>query len=401
MKCDVCSRLREARFDLSFDRGTLRSRAHTHASKLGGQVSPARGAFRQGSNLTLTLAGNAAIAARVTVGDPSMSAAGRERHDRVLNLVARKRPRPFQAAGSKGPVQLHDLQHESTLACDPKRATAPEGPARTNARRLGLGARMSNIPRESMKFPCADGVSASHGPPSRVERQSSPGVRTVLRSQLIQGGRVILTVVVGFALVSLYWFPIRRWFGRWGTTPVDLARVMRGDAAIVRPTHSATLAVTVHARPDHIWPWLLQMGYRRGGLYSCDWLDQLFGYLDRPSANRILPEYQHLAVGDEIPIGRGQGFLVTAIEANRALVLSGEGDGFQWVWQLGLYPLDEERTRLVSRSRVRVPSTVGSWLLMRAMEPAAFLMTRRMLLGLRRRAEALALAGANRPIRAA
>jgi hypothetical protein len=192
-------------------------------------------------------------------------------------------------------------------------------------------------------------------------------------------------------LAVLYWLPLRKWFRRWGTTPADLTRVMRGDATVVDPTYAATLAVTVEAKPADIWPWLVQMGYQRGGLYSYDWLDRLFGYLDRPSANRILSEYQELRVGDEIPVGRGGGFPVTAIEPYRALVLSGSGDGFQWVWQFGLFPLDEMRTRLVSRNSVRVPSTLGSWLFMRVIEPAAFLMTRRMLLGLKRRAETLSV----------
>jgi hypothetical protein len=176
---------------------------------------------------------------------------------------------------------------------------------------------------------------------------------------------------------------------------------MSGDVTIVGPTYSATLAATVDARQEDLWPWLVQMGYQRGGLYSYDWLDRLFGYLDRPSANSILPEFQHLDVGDEIPIGRGQGFPVMAIEPYRALVLGGKGDGFAWVWQFGLYPLDEKRTRLVSRSSACVPTTIGSWLFMRVIEPAAFLMTRRMLLGLKRRAEALAAAGGNRCGRAA
>ncbi len=194
------------------------------------------------------------------------------------------------------------------------------------------------------------------------------------------------------ALASLYWFWMRRWFARWGTTAADRARVMAGDAAAVDPTYSATLAITVDARPEHIWPWLVQMGYRRGGLYSYDWLDRLFGYLDRRSADSILAECQHLAVGDVIPIGRGPGFPVTAVEPYRALVLSGTADGVAWVWQFGLYSLDERRTRLVSRNRVRVPSSTGSWLFMRVIEPAAFLMTRRMLLGLKERAETLAAA---------
>jgi hypothetical protein len=192
------------------------------------------------------------------------------------------------------------------------------------------------------------------------------------------------------ALAALYWFLVRRWFGRWGTTAADRTRVMAGDAAVVDPTYSVTLAIAIDARPEHIWPWLVQMGYQRGGLYSYDWLDRLFGYLDRPSADSVLPQFQHLTVGDKVPVGRGQGFPVTAIEPYRALVLSGAGDGFAWVWQFGLYPLDERRTQLVSRNRVRVPSTLGSWLFMRVIEPAAFLMTRRMLLGLKHRAETLA-----------
>ena len=143
------------------------------------------------------------------------------------------------------------------------------------------------------------------------------------------------------------------------------------------------MAITIGARPEQIWPWLVQMGYQRGGLYSYDWLDRLFGYLDRRSADSILPEFQRLAVGDEIPIGRGQGFPVTAIEPYRALVLSGAGDGFAWVWQFGLYPLDERRTRLVSRNLVRVH---GRWVGCSCVRSsAAFLMTRRMLLGLKQR----------------
>jgi hypothetical protein len=70
-------------------------------------------------------------------------------------------------------------------------------------------------------------------------------------------------------------------------------------------------------------------------------------------------------------------------------VLSDTIDGFQWVWQFGLYPLDEGRTRLVSRGAQCYANTIGAWLFMRVMEPAAFLMTRRMLLGVKQRAEAL------------
>jgi hypothetical protein len=200
---------------------------------------------------------------------------------------------------------------------------------------------------------------------------------------------VFQTLLVILTVAVLYWFPLRRWMGRWGTTSSDLARVMAGDSLIVNPTFTYTMAATVSAQPEHIWPWLVQIGYQRGGLYSYDWLDRLFGFLDRPSATRILPEFQHLAVGDKIPLGRGPSWPVAAIEPNRALVLDMRNmSGFDWVWQFGLYTVDENRTQLVSRSRVRT-QTAWARLFTSAIEPAGFLMTRRMLLGLKQRAESL------------
>lgn len=193
---------------------------------------------------------------------------------------------------------------------------------------------------------------------------------------------VILIVAV------LYWFPMRRWMSAWGATSEDLAREMPGDGFLAHPTYSGTTAVSIDAPPEAVWPWLLQIGYQRGGLYSYDWLDRLFGYLDRPSATRILPEFQHLAVGDEIPLGRGPSWPVAVMDAPRALVLDMRNlGGFDWVWQFGLYA-DGNRTRLVSRSRVRT-LTLGPRLATYAIEPAGFLMTRRMLLGIKARAEAL------------
>jgi hypothetical protein len=74
--------------------------------------------------------------------------------------------------------------------------------------------------------------------------------------------RLIVILVAGL----LYWFPLRRWMARWGATRDDLVRVMAGDAVIPNPTHSATAAITVDAPPDDVWPWLVQIGYQRGGL---------------------------------------------------------------------------------------------------------------------------------------
>jgi hypothetical protein len=117
----------------------------------------------------------------------------------------------------------------------------------------------------------------------------------------------------------------RRWH-RWGASQGELRRAMAGDIYVHHASYSATLAVTVDAPPEDIWRWLVQMGYRRGGLYSYDSLDRLFGYLDRPSAVAILPEFQRLHVGDEIPMDRDSGFPVQAITPGQSLVLAGVGD---------------------------------------------------------------------------
>ena len=199
----------------------------------------------------------------------------------------------------------------------------------------------------------------------------------------------MVPILVVILIAVVYWFPVRRWMNRWGATPADLTRVMAGDALLANPTYSGTTAILIAAPPEYIWPWLVQIGYQRGGLYSYDWLDRLFGYLDRPSATRILPDFQHLAVGDRIPLGRGPSWPVAIVEPNRALVLDMRNmGGLDWVWQFGLYPIDDTRTQLVSRSRVR---TRAMWarLLTHAIEPAGFLMTRRMLLGLKQRSEGL------------
>lgn len=176
----------------------------------------------------------------------------------------------------------------------------------------------------------------------------------------------------------------------WGATDGDMTRVMAGDAVVPHPNYEATMAIEIEAEPKDIWPWLMQMGYRRGGLYSYDWLDRLAGHLDRPSADRVLPAFQNLHEGDTIPLGRRAGLPVRLIDRERAVVLGGSQGDLHWIWEFGLYPIGPHRTRLVSRSRAHMPSTWRWRLFQAVLAPAAFLMTRRMLLGLQRRAERLA-----------
>jgi hypothetical protein len=178
--------------------------------------------------------------------------------------------------------------------------------------------------------------------------------------------------------------------------PEELVRVMPGDAIITNPTHLETQAVTVDAPANDVWPWLVQIGSERAGLYSYDWLDRLAGFLHGPSATQILPEYQQLAVGDRIAWGR-EYLTAAVVEPNRSLALSYQGHGMDWVWQFGLYPIDGEHTRLVSRGAERTPNTPSFWLFMRFMEPASFVMTRKMLLTVKQLAERLRASAAVHP----
>jgi hypothetical protein len=170
-------------------------------------------------------------------------------------------------------------------------------------------------------------------------------------------------------------------------TNAETAREMRGDSEVPSPTYETTLAITIHAAPEDIWPWLAQLGNGRGGLYSYDWLDRLFGYLDAPSAMQILPQFQQLNVGDAIPLGRGPAFPVAVVDPPRTLVLAGKTDDVQWSWELELRPGGPNQTRLISRNRASMPRSVKRSVFMSMLEPAAFLMTRRMLIGIKQRAE--------------
>lgn len=175
---------------------------------------------------------------------------------------------------------------------------------------------------------------------------------------------------------------------RMGASREEAREPLPGDELVPEPDYRRTAATTVNARPEDIFPWLLQMGYGRGGLYSYDFLDRMFGMLDAPSAKTILPEFQHLEPGDLIPVGRGGAFEVKAVEENRCLVLGPE-EG--WItWQIALEPIDDEHTRLISRNRATLPKAPMARFTSMIMDFAAYIMIRRFLVVLKDRAEGLA-----------
>ena len=210
-----------------------------------------------------------------------------------------------------------------------------------------------------------------------------------------QHGRPVGLLAFGFG-TALFAGAVkaRRWASRWGVSDDELHRPLVGDDVVASPRWEMTLATTIEAPPELIWPWLAQMGYQRGGLYSYDWLDRLFGILDRPSTDRVLPEFQHLKTGDVIPLGSGPNWPVALAEPNRALVIAPNVPGFEISWAFVLEPTAIGPTRLVTRSRADYPTTPIAWIYGVLLDPIAFVMTRRMLLGIKDRADRLA-AGAD------
>ena len=180
--------------------------------------------------------------------------------------------------------------------------------------------------------------------------------------------------------VAVYRGLIRPWHLRWGATDEEVERVMPGDDLLPR-AGSTTRAITIAAPPEDIWPWLVQLGYGRAGWYSYDWIDNDF----RPSADRILPDHQHLAVGDRILMMPGMGFVVRSIDETRSIVSMLEDDSTSWC--LALYPREDGTTRLVSRWRPAFEPSLATSLMLLLVEPGTFVMEQKMLRTIRDRVE--------------
>lgn len=180
----------------------------------------------------------------------------------------------------------------------------------------------------------------------------------------------------------------RRRHLHWGATAEEVVGPMPGDGIVLGAQYHPTRAVTVGAPPEAVWPWLVQVGCLRAGWYADDLLDNL----GRPSATRIIPELQELQVGDWVPMGPGEpnddtAFRVHSFEENRWLLWT--KPDCTWAW--ALRPEPDGRTRLVTRVRLHHDRSRPLYALLGVvlMELGDFAMMRRMLLGIKARAEAV------------
>ena len=159
-----------------------------------------------------------------------------------------------------------------------------------------------------------------------------------------------------------------------------------GDELLMDPDLVTTRAISVDAPAGAIWPWLVQMGPGRAGAYTYDWIENLAG-LNMHSADEILPQFQNLEVGDGWQLGsKGPVLRVMSIVPESSLVL--RSDDGNWVWAFALVP-DATGTRLLSRNRIGQPgaSWITRMLTRYVMEPGSLVMERKMLIGIRTRAE--------------
>ncbi|MET3951648.1 SRPBCC family protein [Arthrobacter sp. UYEF36] len=211
-----------------------------------------------------------------------------------------------------------------------------------------------------------------------------------------------LAALAAAAVAAGYVLAVRPRLLHWGATAQETAAPLPGDELVRTPRMQSTRAVTINAPSASVWPWLVQLGAGRGGMYSYDLLENAAG-LGMHSADRILPEYQQLDVGDVLPLGPDVGIPVRRVEAGSVLGLGGTmdprtgrirpsggaaaGPRVELGWTFVLQPVTEHSTRLLSRTRYDYSPLPVGLILRPVLEPLQFIMERRMLLGIKSRAE--------------
>jgi hypothetical protein len=231
-----------------------------------------------------------------------------------------------------------------------------------------------------------------------VQERSGSGAEGSVPSSGRPWRRRLRRVAGGVLLVAVYWTLVRPRMLNRGATPAETRRSLPGDDLLPDPDAESTMATDIDAPADAVWPWLCQLGQDRGGFYSYERAENLVG-LDIHNADRIVPEWQDLAVGDTVRLGRADRFPdatleVAALDPERSLVLRTPGDPTGWVWSFVLDPTEDGTTRLLVRSRIRLPGNPAvRTAALAALDPVSALMTHGMLRGIRTRAERLAARG--------
>lgn len=185
-----------------------------------------------------------------------------------------------------------------------------------------------------------------------------------------------------------YFRILRPWHLHGWATAQEAGGQVAGDELMPDADVVATRAVEIDAPPTAIWPWLVQMGPGRGGAYTYDWIERRLG-IDIHNTDRIIPELQHLEVGDEMPMP-GYSMRIERLDPGQAMVI--RSSNHAWVWSFELRPANGH-TRLISRNRFDLGLLpVKDKLMIPVMEPGSWVMERKMLRTIKQRAEHLAQA---------
>lgn len=201
-----------------------------------------------------------------------------------------------------------------------------------------------------------------------------------------------LWVAGGLGAFVLAALAARKWQLHWGADPREVTAALAGDELIGEPDLVATRAITITAPASQVWPWLAQLGQARGGFYSYDTWENLMG-CDIHSAERIVAEWQHVEVDDEVKLHPDVSMAVAGLDEGRALVLRGgvpmgkAAAPYDCTWAFVLRDRPDGSTRLVMRERYGYTRRWAG-LLIEPVEAISFVMSRKMLMGIRDRAEA-------------
>jgi hypothetical protein len=203
--------------------------------------------------------------------------------------------------------------------------------------------------------------------------------RYLVALSLIGGATVACTVLA------------RRWQLRWGATDQESEEPLPGDNLITHADLAATRAITIRASSSEVWPWIAQLGQGRGGFYSYDFLENLVG-CEIHSADRIVPEWQDIGVGGEVRFAPEVGLTVASLEQGRSVVLRGgvpignNPPPYDFTWAFVVREEPNKTTRLLVRERY---AYTRSWarLIVEPTEVLSFVMSQKMLRGIKERAE--------------
>ena len=219
--------------------------------------------------------------------------------------------------------------------------------------------------------------------------------------QIMEGLEGVTIIIACF--LTFFLKPLR---DRWGLSKEEAKRVLPGDEIVSQPNTQFTHAIEIDAPSENVWPWIAQMGQRRGGFYSYEALENLTG-MNIYNSNEILHEFQNPKIGDLIPFSPTDAYPLVLCEPGKAMAIGlcydldksilfdPEADSYpsnyfclSWLWYVEA--IDERRSRFFSRNRIAYPPSFKNKLIFGPLlEPIVFAMDRKMCRGIKKRAEKL------------